>query len=321
MNFELENPPSGHPLIAVVGPTASGKSDLGISIAETFGGEIVNYDSVQVFRYLDIGTAKPTPEERQRVPHHMIDIREPTEMFSAGDYQREARQVLEDIRRRGRIPVLVGGTGLYLRALTEGLFQGPSRSAYWRDRLEAIADSRGREYLHRLLQRLDPEAAARMAPRDKPKVVRALEVRLETGKKLTEHLHAEPRRPLHGFCIHTVGLDPPRADCYRRIDERVHRMFQAGFIDEVRGLLDRGIPRDARPMGAIGYRHVIANLEACNAWDDTIRTIQRDTRRYAKRQMTWFRKQQTIKWFGGPGNDEIIQREVHRHLRLLLPRL
>src|SRR5262245_14261686 len=188
-----------YPIIAIVGPTASGKSELGLFLAESFNGEIINYDSVQIFRHLNIGTAKASREERQRVPHHMIDIREPTEIFTAGDYQREARAVLEQIRERGRLPILVGGTGLYLRALIEGLFNGPSRSTYWRNRLEMLAERRGRTYLHRVLQRLDAGAALRIAERDKPKVIRALEVRLATGKPLTKHLGEKPRDPLLGF--------------------------------------------------------------------------------------------------------------------------
>ena len=307
-----------HPIIAVVGPTASGKSDLALSLAERFNGEIVSYDSVQIFRGLDIGSAKPSREDRSRVPHHMIDVREPTDLFTAGDYQHEARAVLEALRDRGRVPVLVGGTGLYLRALTEGLFQGPARSAHLRERLENAADAKGREYLHRLLERLDPEAASRIAARDKPKIIRALEVRLETGKPLTEHLKAEPRRPLKGFVVHTVGLDPPREECYRRIDERVQRMFDAGLVEEVRGLLAQGVPSDAKPLGAIGYRHVVANLNKTCAWEETIRMIQRDTRRYAKRQLTWFRRQAKTKWFGGPGDNKEIEEEVHRNVNLFL---
>jgi tRNA dimethylallyltransferase len=307
-----------HPLIAVVGPTAAGKSELGLSIAESFNGEIVNYDSVQVFRGLDIGSAKPSREDRETIPHHMIDIREPADLFTAGDYQREARVVLEDIRGRGRIPVLVGGTGLYLRALTEGLFQGPVRSALWRGRLEMLAEVRGREYLHRLLQRLDPDTAQRIAARDKPKVIRAIEVRLETGKPLSEHLRAEPRRPLTGFEICTVGLDPPREECYRRIDARVVRMFDAGLVDEVRGLLARGVPRDAKPLGAIGYRHVLSNLDKNSPWGDTIRMIQRDTRHYAKRQLTWFRRQASTTWFGGTGENKAIKEGAHRRIQVFL---
>src|SRR5207245_3092686 len=183
-----------HPVLAIVGPTASGKSQLALFLAERFSGEIVNYDSVQIFRHIDIGTAKPTPEERFRIPHHMIDLREPTEIFTAGDFQREARRVLYEIRERGKMPILVGGTGLYLRALTEGLFNGPARSTYWRNRLEMIAERKGRNYLHRVLSRLDPQAASRIARRDKPKVIRALEVRLQTGKALSQHLEERPRQ-------------------------------------------------------------------------------------------------------------------------------
>ena len=189
---------------------------------------------------------------------------------------------------------------------------------HWRLRLEAIAESRGREYLHRMLQRLDPDSALRIAARDKPKIIRALEVRLQTGRPLTEHLKTEPRRPLTGFSICTVGLDPPREECYRRIDARVERMFEAGLVEEVRGLLALGVSSHAKPLGAIGYRHVLANLNNNCAWDDTIRMIQRDTRRYAKRQLTWFRKQATTIWFGGPGDNETIKEEVHRKVTLFL---
>jgi tRNA dimethylallyltransferase len=308
-----------HPLIAIVGPTASGKSELALWLAARFGGEIINYDSVQVFRRLDIGSAKPSPEHRRLAPHHMIDVREPTEVFTAGDYQREARTILDDVKQRKRLPILVGGTGLYLRALTEGLFDGPSRSVYWRNRLETISERKGREYLYALLKRLDAVAAARIAPRDKPKIIRALEVRLETGKPLSEHLARQPRRPLEGFDLMTIGLDPPREEVHRRINERVCRMFDSGLVEEVRGLLSEGIPRSAKPLGAIGYRHVLANLDACNGWQDTIRIIQRDTRQYAKRQMTWFRKQSHVTWFDGPGDNDQIKEQVYRSIQLVLP--
>ena len=307
-----------HPLIAIVGPTASGKSDLALFLAESFSGEIVNYDSVQIFRHLDIGTAKPSTAERARAPHHMIDIREPTEIFTAGDYQREARLVLEDIRNRGKLPILVGGTGLYLRALIEGLFAGPARSLHWRNRLEMIAEKRGRPYLHRLLQRLDFEAAARIAERDKPKVIRAIEVRLETGKPLSQHLDEKPREPITGFDTHFVGLNPAREELYKRIDERVERMFDAGLVEEVRGLLARGIPSSSKPFEAIGYRQVIEDIDSCIPREETIRIIQRDTRRYAKRQITWFRRQCEVTWFDGSGDSEEIKNKVHQFLKPLV---
>jgi tRNA dimethylallyltransferase len=306
------------PIVAIVGPTASGKSDLALYLAEHFSGEIVNYDSVQIFRHLNIGTAKPKAEERQRVPHHMIDIREPAEVFTAGDYQREARRVLEEIRNRGNLPILVGGTGLYLRALTEGLFSGPERSPHWRNRLEMVAERKGRVHLHRILKRLDPGSASRIAERDKPKVIRALEVRLETGRPLTDHLAERPRQPLMGFQVHFVGVNPARDELYQRIDERVCRMFEAGLEEEIRHLLASGIPSSVKPFEAIGYRHVIAHLDSSIAKDDTIRIIQRDTRRYAKRQMTWFRKQPDVCWFDGPGDNEKIRERVRQYLEKLV---
>ena len=307
-----------YPIIAIVGPTASGKSELGLFLAESLNGEIINYDSVQIFRHLNIGTAKASREERQRVPHHMIDIREPTETFTAGDYQREARAVLDQIRERCRLPILVGGTGLYLRALTEGLFNGPSRSMYWRNRLEMLAERKGRIYLHRLLRRLDPAAASRIAERDKPKIIRALEVRFETGKSLSQHLDERPREPIKGFKVHLVGLNPPREELYRRIDERVCRMFQAGLVEEVRSLLATGIPSSAKAFEAIGYRHVILDVDSCIPREETIRIIQRATRRYAKRQMTWFRKQSDVSWFDGPGDSEEIKKKVRQFLKPLV---
>ena len=304
-----------YPVIAIAGPTASGKSDLALFLAESFSGEIVNYDSVQIFRHLDIGTAKPSAEELARVPHHMINIREPTEIYTAGDYQRDARRVLDEIKDRGKLPILVGGTGLYLRALTEGLFNGPKRSAYWRNRLEMLAERKGRGYVHSLLRRLDPVAAGRIAMRDKPKIIRALEVRLETGKALSQHLQERPRQPLKGFAMRFVGLNPSREELHRRIDGRVRQMFDAGLIEEVRGLLARGIPASAKPLEAIGYRHVIADLDSSRPWQETIRIIQRDTRRYAKRQMTWFRKQADTTWFDGPGDTDEIKNKVHQFVK------
>ena len=248
----------------------------------------------------------------------MVDIREPVEVFTAGDYQREARSVLGQIRERRNLPILVGGTGLYLRALTEGLFNGPARSLYWRNRLEMIAERKGLTHLHRLLARLDPAAAARIAERDRPKIIRALEVRLETGKALTEHLAREPRQPLTGFETIYIGLNPSRSELYRRIDDRVRHMFALGLVDEVRQLVANGIPRSAKAFEAIGYRHVLADLDSCIDMEETIRIIQRDTRRYAKRQITWFRNQPNVTWFNGPGDDEEIKNKVRQFVQPFL---
>jgi tRNA dimethylallyltransferase len=315
--FEIRNL-AMYPVIAIVGPTASGKSELALHLAEHLSGEIVNYDSVQIVRGLNIGAAKPTPQEQQRAPHHMIDLCGPTDVFTAGDYQREARRVLEEIRERRKLPILVGGTGLYLRALVDGLFNGPGRSIHWRNRLEMLAERKGRAHLHRVLSRVDPDAAARIAMRDKPKIIRALEVRLETGKPLSEHLSKKPRQPLAGFKVSFVGVNPRRDELYRRIDERVRRMFDLGLVEEIRQLLKQGIPPSAKPFEAIGYRHVLRHLDSSVPQEETIRIIQQDTRRYAKRQMTWFRKMADVTWFDGPGDSEEIKNKVRQFVEPIL---
>ena len=304
-----------HPAIAIAGPTASGKSELALGIAEEFEGEIINYDSLHLIRHLDIGTAKPSCRDRDRVPHHLIDVLDPEAWSSAGDYQRRARTVLSEVRERRRLPVFVGGTGLYLRALLEGLFAGPRRSDYWRKRLERTAEDRGREYIHRVLERLDPEAARRIAPQDKPKVIRGIEVRLETGRRLSEHLEQEPRTPLVGFQFTLIGLDPPRQDLYDRINQRVVEMWDRGLGEEVRGLLDSGVAPTSKAFEAIGYRHVLDYLDGKVAREEAIMLMQRDTRRYAKRQLTWFKRQHSVHWFDGFGNDEKIRKRVHQFVQ------
>jgi len=307
-----------YPAIAIAGPTASGKSALGLILAEAFGGEIVNYDSIQLFRYLDIGSAKPSLVDRARIPHHLIDVLDPWEIPTAGDYQRRARSVLADIRGRGRLPILVGGTGLYLRAALEGFFEGPGRSEYWRGRLADIADRRGREHLHRILRRLDESTASRLAPRDTQKIIRALEVRLETGRPLSSHLVERPRNPLEGFRVTTIGLGPLRAALYQRIGRRVRRMFESGLVEEVRGLLESGVPPEASALRAIGYRQVVGHLLRGISREDALMSMERETRRYAKRQMTWFRKQHRVTWFEGFGGEaetkDRILRFVHNFL-------
>ncbi len=303
-----------YPAIAIAGPTASGKSDLAIYLAETFDGEIVNYDSLQLFRQLTIGTAKPSEGDQQRVPHHLIDILDPDETSSAGAYQRRAREVLDGIRNRDRLPILVGGTGLYLRAVMEGLFDGPGPSTYWRTRMQARAEEKGREYLHSLLERLDPASAQRIAPRDLPKVIRALEVRLMTGQRLSSHLDSTPRRPIKGFAFNIIGLDPPRAALYERIGRRVGQMFEAGLVEEVKSILARGVKPEASAFRAIGYRQVLEYIDGTISLDDAMMLTERDTRRYAKRQLTWFRKQHTVTWFDGFGDEGQIRERIHQFI-------
>jgi tRNA dimethylallyltransferase len=274
------------PLIAIVGPTGAGKSELALRIARERGGEIVSCDSLQVYRGLDIGSAKATAAERAHVPHHLLDVVEPDQPFSAADYLRLARAAVRDISARGRLPVVVGGTGLYLRALLHGLFAGPSRSEPMRRRFEEMADRFGNARLLRLLRRVDPAAATRIPPNDRVRIVRALEVFWTTGKPLSAH-HGEGSEPLRGFRTLIVGLDPGREELRKRIEERTRAMMGQGLLDEVRGLLDR-YGSDIRPLQAIGYKEGVSMLRG--RMSDS-RAIVQSTLRLAKRQRTWFRHQ------------------------------
>jgi tRNA dimethylallyltransferase len=282
-------------LVGIVGPTASGKSALALDLARECGGEIVSCDSLQVYRGLDIGSAKPTVLERTLVPHHLVDVAEPDGAFSAAEYARLARAAIEDIACRGRLPILAGGTGLYLRALLEGLFPGPARDEALRARLESIAQLRGCERLHRLLSRVDPGAAQRIRVRDRVRVIRALEVYFLTGKPLSQQQgHGEQALLGHDTLI--VGLAPSRTELARRVERRTEAMLAAGLIDETRALMARGLG-SARPLRAIGYRQAVAVIEGRLALEAAQVEITRDTMRYAKRQMTWFRHQAQVAWF------------------------
>lgn len=304
------------PLVAIVGPTAAGKSALALELAERLRGEVLNFDSVQVYRGLDIGAGKLAPEERRGIPHHLMDIVEPGQIFTAGDFARAASQVAVSVRKRKHLPILVGGTGLYLRALLLGLFEGPRRSEALRARLRGIALERGRERLHRMLERLDPASAGKIQPRDTQKIIRALEVRLLAGRPVSE-LHAAGRKGLRGFRAFKVGLNPDRAELYRRIDARVEGMFRAGLVEETRAALERlghGAPGRAAALGALGYRQACAVLAGELSRQEAVRRTQAATRRYAKRQMTWFRRESGVEWFAGFGDDPQIQRRVSEWL-------
>ena len=290
------------PLIVVLGPTASGKSALGISLAQKLRGEVLVCDSTQVYRGFDIGTAKTPVAERQGVAHHLLDLVQPCEVFTAGDYRRQALATLEDLRGRQRLPVLTAGTGLYLRALLEGLADAPQRSEELRGRLRRADESRGPGYLHRLLRRLDPDAAARIAPRDLQKIIRALEVRLLTRKPVSE-VHSAGREPLQGYAITKIGLLPPRPALYERIDARVKSMMAAGWKGEVSALISAGVPADAKPFQFIGYSELRRHLEGGLALDAAIEQIQQATRNFAKRQITWFRKEPGVTWLSTFGDD------------------
>ena len=282
-------------LIAIVGPTASGKSALALRLAEARGGEIVSCDSLQVYRGLDVGSAKASAEERRRVRHHLLDVVDPDQHFSAADYARHARSALEEIAARGARPVVAGGTGLYLRALLGGLFEGPSRDPALRRRLERMAERFGDQRLHRLLSRVDAAAAARVFPRDRVRVVRALEVYLASGRTITEHQQA-PLEPLRGWEVRLIGLSPPRQALLRAVERRTDEMLSRGLLDEVRALLAR-YGAGLRPLQAIGYRQAVAVIEGRLDLAQARRDIVKDTMRYAKRQMTWFRHQAAVDWF------------------------
>jgi tRNA dimethylallyltransferase len=303
-------------VIAILGPTGSGKSELALRVAGRFGGEVVNCDSLQVYRYFDVGTAKLPPEARQGIPHHLIDILDPDEVFTAGEYARLARHVLEEISTRGRLPLVAGGTGFYLRALIDGLFPGPQRDQALRDRLTA-RERRKSGSLHRLLRRFDPEAAGRIHPRDLPKVTRALEVCLVTRRPVTQ-LFQQGREALVGFRILKIGLAPAREQLYEKLDRRTRQMFETGLIDEVRGILSRGFAASVKPFESHGYRQAMQFLNGELKLDEAIFYAQRNTRHYAKRQMTWFRQEAGMEWFSGFGDDPQIQQAVEQRVREFL---
>jgi tRNA dimethylallyltransferase len=286
--------------VAVLGPTATGKSALALAIAERFHGEIVNCDSTAVYRGFDIGTDKLPEPERRGIPHHLIDIVDPTGEYTAAQFARDASAVVREIHARGRLPVVVGGTGFYYRALTRGLFPGPGRDADLRARLERIADRRGPERLHRLLQRVDVESARRIQPRDTKRMVRALEVYFLTGRPLTEHF-AETQAPLPDVEFIAVAVRLPTAEISERVTRRVDEQFERGLLDELRGLLARGIPETARPFGGLVYRQALEHLHGVRDERATRALIAQENRRYARRQLIWFRKEPRLAWFDGPG--------------------
>ena len=292
----------------VLGPTGSGKSELAIKIAQALGGEIVNCDSLQLYRGFNIGTAKVPADLRQGIPHHLIDILDPRELFTAGQYAHVAREALAQVASRGRAPVVVGGTGFYLRALLEGLFAGPSRDESIRTRFQDRERKRPGS-LHRILSRLDPAAGARIHPNDTNKTVRALEVRLLEGKPITV-LFEKGRNPLSGFHPVKLGLDPPRNELYERINARAVAMFQRGLVDEVRQLLAAGVPMTAKPFESLGYKQALQVVQGLLTEQQALESTQLETRRYAKRQLTWFRREAEVHWLHGFGDDVRMQDEA-----------
>jgi tRNA dimethylallyltransferase len=294
------------PLLAVVGPTGSGKSALAIRLAQCFRGEIVNCDSLQLYRYLDIGTAKPPPGQMGGVPHHLFDLLDPDQVFTAGEYARAARPVLDEIAARGRLPIVVGGTGFYLRALLEGLCPGPPRSDRLRARL-ARRESLHPGWLHGLLARYDRASAARIHSADVQKLLRAVEVLLATREPLSAWFE-RGRDPIAGFRTLKLGLDPPRQALYERLDARLDGMFAGGLLDEVRSVLSLGFSGASKALEAHGYKQAIQVLNGTSPLKDAVILAKRNTRRYAKRQWTWFRRDPEVRWLHGFGDEPDLQR-------------
>jgi tRNA dimethylallyltransferase len=305
------------PMVVLVGPTASGKTSLALRLAEEFNGEIVSCDSVAVYREMEIGTAKPTHEERALVQHHMIDVAWPDEACTAGDYSRQAREALAGITARGHLPIVAGGTGLYLRALIDGLFPAPPQLPGRRERLRKIAADRGPAYLHRLLHRLDPAAGAAIHSNDVSKVVRAIEVSLAAKQPLTEQWQ-KGRDALTGYRILHLGLNPPRQRLYERINERAAAMFDRGLVEETERLVAR-YGYECRSLSSLGYVEAVAVLRGELTRDQAVAQAQQGHRNYAKRQLTWFRRETKMHWLAGCGGDvDIMERAlqlVTEHLK------
>ncbi len=294
-------------LVVLLGPTSSAKTALSLALAEHFRGEIVNCDSVAMFREFEIGTAKPTIAERARVPHHLFDFVEPTGYITAGEYANQARRALLDIKSRGALPIVVGGTGLYLRALLEGLFPGPRRSERLREKLRHRAELRGITYLHRILSQLDSTSAANIHANDAPKLIRAIEVCIASRQKMSE-MWQKGRDPLKGFRILRLGLDPPRQELYDRINQRAKQMFESGLVDETRRLIEKY--GEATPLTALGYRQVARLIRNEIDFSTAVHSTQQAHRNYAKRQMTWFRREPDVVWLKGFGEELRVQQEA-----------
>jgi tRNA dimethylallyltransferase len=288
--------------VLLLGPTGSGKTALSLALGERFNGEIVSCDSVAVYRGMDLGSAKPTAEERARLPHHLIDVANPDEPFTAGEYSRQARAALAEIAKRGHLPIVTGGTGLYLRALTEGLFAGPARQDELRAHLQTSRERHGEGWLHRLLQRLDPASAVRIHANDTPKLIRAIEVCLTARKPLSSVLDDQDkaRDPLTGFRLLRIGLNPPRADLYTRLNRRCAEMFANGLIEETRSLLERYGP--VKALDSLGYRQGLAVQAETLSFEAAVEAAQQGHRNYAKRQLTWFRREPEVHWIEAFGD-------------------
>jgi tRNA dimethylallyltransferase len=305
--------PEAPVLVIVLGPTAVGKSRVAVDLALRLGGEIISGDSIQVYRGFDIGTDKPGPAERRGVPHHLIDIVDPEVQYTAAGFVRDALAAADAIAARSRLPIVAGGTGLYLKALVDGLFPGPGRDPAVRAALEAEAAAEGLDALFRRLEAIDPEYARKIRSRDRVRIIRALEVQMTTGRPISEHFR-ETRTPVRGRKVIRLGLELDRPTLCRRIDERVERMFARGLVDEVRDLLARGVPAGCPAFRALGYRHILRHLQGGIGREEAMTLTKTDTRQYAKRQMTWFRKMAEIDWFS-PEDRAGLEQHLRKRLQ------
>ncbi len=304
--------PEAPVLVVVLGPTAVGKSRIAVDLARRFDGEVISGDSIQVYRGFDIGTDKPDAEARRGVPHHLIDIVDPEVQYTAADFVRDALAAARGIAAGGRLPIVAGGTGLYLKALLDGLFPGPGRDPAVRAALEAEARENGLDALFRRLEAVDPEYARKIRGRDRIRIIRALEVHAATGRPISEHFRAT-ESPVLGRTVIRLGLTLDRETLVRRIDDRVERMFARGLVEEVRGLIERGVPESAPPFRALGYSHVLRLLKGEIGRADAVALTKTGTRQYAKRQMTWFRKMAGVAWFSpddGPGLEQQVRNRL-----------
>jgi len=301
------------PLIAVVGPTASGKSDLGLALAERFNGEIINCDSVQVYRGIYVATAKVPIEEQRGIPHHLIDIAEPTENVTAVQWAEYARTTIAEIEARGKRALLVGGTGFYLRALTTQFFVAPEIDETLRPRLVKLMERKGAEHLHQLLRRVDPVTAQRYTPKDWSRVSRALEVYFSSGKPFSQWQAESPRQPTpEAVRLHYLVLQPPREELYDRINQRADLMIGQGLLKEIQSLLATGVPPDAKAFGAHGYKRFVEYLQGQRTLESAVEQMKLDTRHYAKRQWSWWRAQTNTHWLNGFGFTEQVIEEAQQ---------
>ena len=303
------------PLVIILGPTAVGKSELAFEIAQRFNLEIINADSMQVYRGMDIGSAKPSPNQRQLVPHHLIDVRNPDEDFSAAQFRKEASAKIIALAKEGKQALLVGGSGLYIRALTRGLFPAPPADAALRKKLKQEARNKGKWFLHKELEKVDPEAARRIHPNDTFRIIRALEVLYLTGKTISEHQVSHQFRDSF-FHLLTIGLTRDRGEMYARIEQRVNKMISNGLLEEVKGLLARGYKPGIKPFQSLGYAQMLEYLQGEITFDEAVRLIKRNTKRYAKRQLTWFRKEKDIRWFLLPHQAPEVSEAIKKFLKI-----